>query len=289
MFGFSALSMKGFVFVPVLLLAVSCSKQEPVGDEGKENKATVIAVVNGEDITEKQLALAAARSRGSVDKLWMDEAYREKMLESLVRSRVIAQRSKTTLTEDDIDDIAGHVAAYKEELLVKRYLKKHVTAEPVSNEMIMSFYKKYPEKFGQKTRKKFRLMSASSVASGPKRNKLIKQFSELEFSDSWEKSAGEMGGDGVTVRFKELNVYEEAMGENIRAILQSTAVGEISKLHFDGGGLVRIHVVSEEITPAKNLSEVSQQIRKMLAPIKVKEALQRLSDRLLKESKIQYL
>ena len=145
---------------------VGCAREQPSSQDGAPDR--LLASVNESPITQAQLDQSLERTFGS-DAREVDSETRRKVLESLVTSRAIALQSERELDAAFKQDLERRVSAYREELLVKRFLAKHAPPQPVSKEQIEAYYRQYPQRFGGYTRRRFELLASEGSLSGRER------------------------------------------------------------------------------------------------------------------------
>lgn len=127
--------------ISALLLSACDSGQNETASVDDSN---VIAKVNGTSISQQQLELMKTRlfSRQQ-PKVNMDKV----IIESLVASRAMSLAMLKDMDAVQKSELDTKVAAYREELLMKRYLQANITPLPVTSEMVKKYYESHPEEF----------------------------------------------------------------------------------------------------------------------------------------------
>ena len=254
-----------------------------VGDE------TVLATVNGSEITAYDVEHILEYRLGSQVKDQLDEAGRENILKSLVSSRAMAIVGESTMTPTQLAELEKKVSLYREELLVKYYLDRNVALEPVSGSMIETYYEEHLPEFGYKLLKRFELIKSLGTATARMQSYWQDQFDSLGETPDWEVAASRMNASGYAVNYKELEASHEQLESPLRELLAETVVGATSDSVQSEGYFYRLRVVSEREIPAKPLNEVRAEIRKKLSPIQLKKAVQEANQQVLQQVTVNYL
>jgi hypothetical protein len=267
-------------------LSIGCSRtpEEVANTTAAAPQARVVAFVNDSPITDadlenlgRRLGMNAAQASGNSDA----EA---KLLESLVGSRAMAIQAEATLSAQERRELDLKVSAYREELLVQRYLQDNAVAEPVSADLVESYYQTHPEEFGGGAEKSFELLRAPKELSGKERNDIIRKLAAAGEQQDWGVWAQELG-DAVT--YKKGSSRVDVLEGPLKALVRSTGVGEVSPIHT-GQGVLVVRVLEERQLPPRPLSEVRSTIRKKLAPLKLKEAIKKVSEDARKQVVVRY-
>lgn len=259
------------LLVCVGVLAGCSDKSDPYAAAAN---GTPLAYVNDTPITTTQVEHMATKLGLNQAKLMKQPGAKEKIRETLINSRAMALLADSSMDEKARQELDLAVTAYREELLVHRYLKEHVVPEPVGMELVEEYYRKHPEEFGGGMEKTFEMLRAPDGLEDAERNSLIRKISESSKAKNWKALAGNLG-DKVT--YRKASVRVEVLEEPLKSLLRSTSSGNVSPLST-AKGIVVVRVISEKSLPSKPIDQVSSEIRKRLAPIKLKEAVKRAAE-----------
>ena len=218
----------------------------------------------------------------------LDEAGRKKVLESLVASRAIAQIQLKNLTPEEEAVIDRKVQAYREELLVMRYLAKHAPPQPVTEEMVRKYYESHPERFGGRTIRTYEMVTTSRALKAPERDNLIGVLNKAAENKDWRKWVERLQTQGLPVAFRQGQVSEKVLQVQLRELMRPLKKGESSQLTFIKGNAYLVRIVDETKIAPRPLNEVSAKIRKSLVPLQLKKAVKKASEKALKEAKVSY-
>lgn len=248
----------------------------------------VLAVVNGSPITEYELELTLDTTLGKENASKIGADGKRKVIESLVASRAIAQACEKDLTPEDMAEVAKRADAYREQILVKRYLARHATPEPVTQAMVKDYYDAHPEKFGGKTIRNYEMISTSTTPAPKERDELLSLLVKPEEKKDWEKWVNTIKNMGYPVFFKKGVWVEKLLHPKLNTIIRQLNPGETSAMSFIDGRPYLVKVTEDEATAPKPLSEVSLEIRKSLGPVQLKKAVKQISEDVLKAATVEY-
>jgi hypothetical protein len=262
-----------------------CTRREQPKLPGDDK---VLAVVNDSAITQYDLERAIRDVLGAQMSSRLDEAARKRMLESLVQSRAIAHARDKELSVDERAELEKKVAAYREELLVKQYLVKHTPPGGVSDEMVREYYAQHKERFGARTLRSYELLTSAGALSAAQRTQVIAALGKAEREDEWQALSERLQKSGLAVALRRGQDDETVLHPKLRQLIARLSVGEASDLTFIEGLPYAVRVTAERETAARPLAEVSDEIRKTLAPIKLKQSVKQASERVIKHAEVAY-
>lgn len=270
------------------LLITACGKPE----QGQAKApvpatSTPIATVNGEGITDADVDLAMQRMFSDTDRMLGDANLRSKVLESLVTSRAIKQLVLKELTPDESEKIHQQAKAYEEELLVKEYLQRHVTPEPVTSDMVQKFYQDNPARFGQETIRDFELLKAPTNLDDSRRDALLKAIPAIRAEADWSKTE-KTWADQFGLQLERGSSAAGLLNNALDEALKKMKPGETSEVVSVDGQFHLLRLKAERQTPPKALSEVSADIRRQLAPLQLKKAVKQLSETARAQAKVEW-
>ncbi|MDE1462692.1 peptidylprolyl isomerase [Spartinivicinus poritis] len=288
---------------PLLLLLAACEKQQadknPDSLNQNEHQLQSTEEVNTSDddqkiakvgdwfITQQELDFVTERTVGSSTLAVMYDQIGEKLLESLVISKAMAQQASAALSADEKTALELKVKAYREELLVRQYLTDNAQLEPVTEKMIQDYYQKHPEKFGGITKKRYRLIRTTNL-SVERKTQAIQQFDLLTKDTDWHKFINQLQKNNIYAITQEAEVNPDVVNDELKNALKNTQKGELSEIIEINGELYRLQVLAEVKTPAKTLEAVSGEIRKILSLIQLKKAVKEASTSALDKVAVKY-
>ena len=276
-------------YILAALLILSCSpdngEKVHVALEGDD---VVLARVNNSPITEYDVERSIRSMFGDQPTTGVDETVRRNVLESLVRSRGIAQAREKELSPEEQAVLDKEVATHREQVLVRQYLEKHTTIHPVTREMVEQHYNEHPEKFGGKTVREYEMISSREGVRGPERDRLIDALRDPGGRSDWEKWVQDLSLRGLPVLYNRGQVGEEALDKSLQQLAQGLQEGEASSLIFIGGRAYIVRISDEKTYLPRPLNEVSAQIRKSLVPVQMKKSVMQASEQVLSTADVEY-
>lgn len=250
--------------------------------------AVVLATVDGTSVTRAQLELAIERTLGESAPLFANADVERKILDSLVSGRAMARLAERDLSPAEREELELRTQAYREELLVRDYLKKHATAQPVTTEMVAQYYQRHPDEFGGGVEKRFEIITANGALNEQMRDQLIRQLSDPKLAAAdWRSRVESWRATGTPVEFRSGQARVELLEQPLRGLVESTPAGKVAPLSTRDG-LTLVRVTEEKRLPARPLAEVSGDIREKLAPLQLKQAVKQLGATALNSVKVEY-
>lgn len=286
-------NFKRIFFVCMMMLSIITGCTGQAHDQSVEivtlkGDDIVLARVGGSPVTQYELEKTIETTLGRITDSKLDDVGKQKVLESLVSSRAIAQACEKQLTPEECAELDKKVQDYREQVLVKKYISKNVSPEPVTQGMIEEYYKANPEMFGAKTIRTYEMISTDKELQKTERDALLKTMTKPETIKNWEKWVAELKLKGLPVFYKKGVAVEKLLHPRILSLINTTDKGVTSKLTFVEGRPYILRVIEVNETPPRPLAEVSTRIRKSLVPIQLRKAVQHVSDDVLKTATVVY-
>lgn len=274
------------------LLLVGCGDKEPAAEPNSAAASQpaaepALVTVNGAAITETQLDYAMTRTLGENAGLLVGPEVRDKVLQSLVQSRAIAQQAQKELSAEEAAFLEEQVRAYREELLVKRYLQNHADPQPVSNKQVTEYYNKNPELFGGEVIRSFEYITSVGPLADLDREQLKAAYEKASTSQDWQQLSATLVKEGFPVKHKQAEMNITLLPPNIKEMVTRAKVAEGVEIHTRPD-VIMLRVLKEEVTKAKPLQTVSAEIRKTLAHKQMKEAVKSLASQVMSQAQVDY-
>lgn len=271
----------------LLLLLVSCGESQQQGaDASKSSTAQphALAFVDSSPITDEEFE--SAKSRFDVGGALLDAKFDDTLLQSLINSRAMSKLATKEMDKGSLRAIELKVSAYREELLVKAYLRQHANPVPVSESMVKEYYDKHPEEFSGGMKKEFEyfISSVEELKEGD-RKRILDFISTTRGSDGWDKLLE--GKQDLPLNYRKVKARISVLEEPLKTLVASTSAGNTSSVHM-GKPIVIVRVLGEEPISARPLTEVSADIRKRLAPMQLRKAVKEVSELALQQVKVTY-
>ena len=268
--------------------AVTSSQQSAVSFEVQGDSSEVVAKVNNTVITYNDLERMTSRTLKGAELFDLGSEVQEKILQSMVASRVMAQAAVSELDEDERETLDRDVRDYREQLLVKSYLKNNANPQPITQEMVKTYYDSHPEKFGGGKVKSFELIAGINGVSENERNSIVAAMGKANKQNNWQTYVNELRNSGHKVSYVQGKLKKDLLDKRLTDVIDRLRPGTPAKVVFVDGIPYLPRGISEEVATAKPLSEVSSEIRRMLLPQQLKKSIKTLSEELMKTADVEY-
>lgn len=278
-----------------LCVIVACrAKEQEKGEVNATVKkvaiadVSVLARVNNSPITKYELEQMMRRTVGNNATDQSNASFRQELLKSLVAARAIAMKAESELTQKEAAEIENRTRAFREELLVQKYLSRHVRPEPVSEQMIRAYYSAHPDEFGKKIHREYELITAPKQGDKDRENRFLTEMHKAGAHENWDQWAKSLSSRGFPVVYRRETADKNTLDKRLYQLIVSLDKGETSAPTFIEGRLYIIRITEINDVSPLPLAKVSEKIRKKLAPLQVKEAVKKASDQVLKTAKVVY-
>lgn len=276
--------------IALLLLSsgslAACAKSAPKASLPKDD--IVVAKVNGSVVTRYEVDQIANHSLGNLVVAAGQETY-VKVREAAVRSRAIALAAEAELSDVDKQALAKEVAAYREQLLVRRYLRTHAPPSAVTPDMVRSYYEEHPDRFGAKTERTYELLGSTRTMVAGERDKLLSSLKGVEKQVDWEAVVAKLKQAGMPVTLTVTNSSDQLLEQSLRDLLRQLPADQASPVTFVQGRVYVARVKGEEKQPPRPLAEVSTEIERLLAPSQLSRAIESVSEQVMSNAKVELL
>lgn len=276
----------GFI-TSMLILLSAC--QEDADKKSSAIKEKTLVTVNGGSITDRDLQVASVRIVGAQRAFILDDNVKKKILESMVMSRVISGQALKEIDKEEQDQIERKTRDYREELLVKSYLRKNVDPQPITQEMVKDYYEKNPELFGAKNIKQFELITTRKKVLGAQREQVLAVLNKARKSTNWKSFAKNTNKGKGVLEYRTGKTSEKLLNTQLQSVMINMKTKDISRPVFIEGKPYIVRISKEKQVKARPLTEVSTKIRRMLAPQQLKNAIKIVSEKLMKDAKVEYV
>jgi hypothetical protein len=253
-----------------------------------EGDDIVLVRVNGDAITRYDLDQTIRSTLGASSAGRLDEAGRQKILESLVASRAIAQSQEADLSAEDQAVLAKKIRAYREQLLVKQYLVRQATPQPVTGEMVREYYQAHPERFGARTIRTYEMLAGRRKLTAAERDALIQVLKSAAENKDWQQWVAKLQDQGYPIEYRRGRVAEKILHPRLYQLMQPLKKGQASRLTFIEGTAYTVRILEEKQIAPRPLNEVSAEIRKALVPVQLKKSVKLASRQVLKTADVVY-
>jgi hypothetical protein len=274
----------------VLLLAVSgtveaCAKREKAIKLPKDD--IVVAKVNDTPITRYDVEKVANHGLGNLAAAMSAEAY-QRVREATIRSRAISLAMTDELNQTEKLALEKEVAAFREQLLVRRYLERHAPPSAVTPEAVRKYYDDHPEQFGGKTERTFELLGSTRALAPVERDKVLGALKAVDTKADWQAFATE-AGRGLPLSYTLTTSSDEQLDRSLRELLDQLQPGQASPVSFIQGRAYVARIKGETQRSARPFEEVRADIEQMLTPGRLSASVEQVSKDVLARSRVEIL
>lgn len=265
--------------------AIGCGGDDEVTLPGDDQ---VLAVVNDSNVTQYDVDHAIESSLSELAAERLDDTGRQRVLESVVMGRAIAQAREAELTPVELAELSRDVAAHREQLLIRQYLEHHSTPRPVTTAMVQEYYDAHPERFGGRETKRYEMLFTTRTLTEAERATFLQQTQAPAEQADWAAWAEQLRGQNLPVQHQQGEVAGAMLHDRLRDALGPLTQGQASTVLFVEGRafVLRVTHISREGT--RPLAEVSREIRATLAPVQLRDSVREIRDAVLADAEVTY-
>ncbi len=281
--GFEAASANSVAAKTEATLQLSAEKPKA------ENRQNLVEV-GGSVITEGELASAMKATFGNLAVRAGSDERRKTILNVLVQRRMFAQAAGDVLSGDEKQEVAFLTNAYKEQLLMSRFLRKKADVEAVSTAMIETYYQENRAEWMDKGHAIVEILRSESKISAAVRDRILLAFTKgAESSKDWDKFAQSLATSGLPVSYWKGRLSLSSVDRRLARLIEAVGKQGVSKPTLLQGKVHQIRVLDLQAGAEPNMKKVAPAIRQRLEAIKVREALQKVAETLKAKTLIRYL
>ncbi len=269
----------------VVLLSLGGCEQPPVVD----TNADPVLVKVGESVIRQSQFDAMMERLSLATNGVKNELLEEKVLQGLVRTRTLALNASQQMSNDEKLSLEAKVQAYKDELLAQIYIQKNITPEPVSTAMVNEYYQKHLDDYSTPGKIRFETISTTSTnLDDDSLGSVLDVLSKAKNNDDWKNYTATLRQKNLPVEYKSALMLPSSISKVLRARVDGLETGKVSDIITDENIYV-IKLINREPDSVKPVYAVSNDIRKKLAPLKLKEQLTLHIDRAQQSLEIEFV
>jgi parvulin-like peptidyl-prolyl isomerase len=253
-----------------------------------DTDSMVVASVEGTKITRLELDIEAQKNLGSAARTFTSPQILKKMLDSMITRRAMALTIEKELSATDRENLDKMLRIYREELLVREYLKRKTEPKEVTEEMARDYYQKNLEKFGAKVIKQFEWISGSLASSEPLRTRQLQALSQLKNEKNWSALPEKFKKEGLGLKWIKTEANDGVLDDELAALLRNTQVDQTSNVFINKQKVHLLRVNSQRQTAPIDFAKVQDEIYRMLELHQLKSVIETSAAKLLPKMKISY-
>ncbi len=269
---------------------IEAAEQQQISLDTMRPGEVGLASVNGSVIGSEDLSVYIARTIGSDYSAFTDANLEKNVLQSFIASRAIAQKSLQNMSDDERVMLEKHVAQFREELLVKRYLLENVTPDAISNEDIRAYYEQNIGEFSGEEERLYEFLTVSPEQYKADPAAAMALIASAKTESDWAKLSAEKNKtSGISLLRNTQSFTGDGSGSAIEKAVLGLAPMKLSKVVFENGAPYIAKLLKVEKTPAKSFDEARAEISRKLLPARIKEAVKKVSAEVLATAEVKIL
>lgn len=269
-----------FITLAGVFLFASCSKENTTRVEPSD----VLVHVGDAVVTSKDLNVELQRFLGS-DYKSANERVRKRVLDSLVQRQAMVVAAEKELSVKEKEKILNQVSRYHDNELIKLYISSHAHSQPITEKMVVDYYKANSLRFGEDSIKQYDMLIVPANVAKARVNDMQK----FQVSSEWESLLSKMNAQGLNARIQSGKANDKMLHKKLNEAINGLQKGQTTDPIFIGKQAYMVRIDGEIKLPPKPLREVRSEIRKILAADVLKNNIKRASDLALEHIKIKYI
>jgi peptidyl-prolyl cis-trans isomerase C len=284
------------ILAAVLVLFPGCN-----GKEKSEDNSKVLAMVNGEKITQADFDAELAGKPDNFRRMVENPEGKKMMLNRLIERKLIMQTAEKEGVSNS-PDIQKRVDAFKERVIMEEMRKKLTVAQPANDQDLQAYYDQHKDQYNMPEMAHLRKISVSDKSKADQIAKQLKaaptKFEELARENSEDQMSKMRGGDvGFVLRAPMIS--PEHGGHPLPAMTGNTLPPELADRVFPlkkdqvsqvfeiEGKYVIFQMIDLRPAQTKTLDDVKDQIKRTMEFEKTQEKWKEYIDGLKKQAKIE--
>lgn len=254
---------------------------------GSEPPSPVVAVVNGEKITEADLAAKVGLMPGSMQEYARQGPKQNELLKKLIEETLLLQEARKQKLDQDPDVRARIEAFEKMTIIAKLQENMAEKAAPIDDDRIAAYYKQHKSLFNIPAMVKVRrIVVKDSVTAKNLRKKLIKSdraFAGLAEKYSIDPASKSRGG---VLGYIRQGTREKAFEDAVFALKKK---GDITPVFKTKEGYQIVQLMERRDAVERTLAQVKGIIRSRIMKDEEAKGVAELVERLKKEANIKFV
>jgi len=217
-----------------------------------------------------------------------DATLEAKLLQGMVRTRALAVVAEQQLSDDERRQLEAKVNTYRDELLAQSYIQKNIAPQPVTAEMVKQYYLDHQAEYTTAGKVSFEVIATTSnTLDDAVLEQVLDAFSQAKAIDDWKPYAAGLEQKTLPLAYRSATMVPASISNELRTHIARLQPGEVSDVVY-GDTVYVVKVTQREADAVKPMHEVSVDIRKKLAPQKLKQALVTHIDQAMQDLSVEY-
>jgi hypothetical protein len=285
------MSMARNIILTLVILLTGCDQAtDTTITQPVENQLDpILALVGGSDINRSNYV--AMLEKLNVEELGVDKKQiKSKILKGIVRTRALALVAEKELSAAEKLQLNAQVDAYRDELLVKRYISHNIQPKPVTTDMVNDYYQNHIKDYVVEGKLRFEYMvTTSDQIDDNTMNQIITAYGAATGQKNWSQYAADLSNKGLPVQYQSVVAMQPtSINLTLRPHLEKMAVNQVSDLIY-GDKIYIAKLTQRNKDNVIPIHKVSAEIRRKLAPKQLKQALVQHIDNALHDVGVEYI
>ncbi len=274
------------ILMGVLTVSVVACKSET---DRPKVKSPVLATVNGEAITQRDVVLATEKLFSSQSNLAKSEKVKKRALESMVMVVALSQESQKKATEDELLSVETKVKRYREELMTELYLRKYAEITPPTESELLGYYENNLDQFGEEVVKEYSLIRTKTKPIENDQADILNRLKAFKNQSDWVAIGGQLKKT-ADKDFELVSGTSDVSGldKQLKALLNNLDVDQVSNVVFIDKKPHLVKVTKQFNKDARPYFEVKNKIKKILTAKNLKQQIKVVSDKVVANSEVEY-
>ncbi len=274
------------ILMTVLTVSVVACKSET---DRPKVKSPVLATVNGEAITQRDVVLATEKLFSSQSNLAKSEKVKKRALESMVMVVALSQESQKKATEDELLSVETKVKRYREELMTELYLRKYAEITPPTESELLGYYENNLDQFGEEVVKEYSLIRTKTKPIENDQADILNRLKAFKNQSDWVAIGGQLKKT-ADKDFELVSGTSDVSGldKQLKALLNNLDVDQVSNVVFIDKKPHLVKVTKQFNKDARPYFEVKNKIKKILTAKNLKQQIKVVSDKVVANSEVEY-
>jgi hypothetical protein len=261
------------------------SESVPTVQEIPEN---TIAIVNETYITKTDLDHTIRQTLGvSANKISNTE--KQKILNSLIQSRVFAIIQEKKLSKSDQENLDSKVRICREKLLVQQFLQQRLPKNENHYKELQKYYDDHPFLFGAGYVYHYEKIITKRRVRKEEHYGLKQQLLNPEKHENWKEWVAEIQKQGYPINYmkKSLSHFSLTESKRIKLIIKRLSVDECSPLILESDLFCIVRLLKKEISPPEPYYKVKNKVKNAYNRTRMSEEIQKAFEELKAQADIE--
>jgi hypothetical protein len=271
-------------FTGLTCALAACSRSEKPKLPGDDE---IVARVGGKPITRYDVEAQGRRSLGQFSVGSIQRTAYPKLVEAAIQGKAIALAAERELTPTEKLALERDVQAYRDQLLVRMYLHRHNPPKPVTREMALDYYKRFPEQFGATKQRTYELVGTTRALASHERLAILGELEHAAEKSDWKAWAEELAKRSLSVSYSSVSSSDRTIDPKLGELLDGLKSSQPSPPVFVQGRAYVARMTGEATKPPRPFEEVREEVERLLGPAQISTAVEAAAREVMKTERVE--